>query len=642
MFDSYLPLHSTPLKEGRSHPPCPRLKVRRKCMALRAIHLVFAAAAGWLIVSYFFFWADSLTPDVKGPRTAFGMAKDRLWRIHPAIVRAADVWWQDSTSQSMFEESIATSSVEAQANVESASIKDQESQKSVPRASKYINNNTESRHIFPGDFDRGALDYLFSIIPDEMYLRELLRPVIGTGSEKLRELGLRTRAYKHFFEAWEKLHLVTEDNGNTYVRDDLVPYIRAKFSEQAFPEALRKYETYRHFIAKFSALLFPWTSPYFGDHMSLHASSHHGGRGIVFTAGDNHASFLLAVIPSLRALGCELPVEVMYLGDSDLGEDFRAELEALPGVVTRDLSAMVSDEGWRLTGWAGKPFSILFSSFREVIFIDADSLFFVNPEVLFNDEDYVRTGALFFKDRMIMPESKKRWLQQILPKPISKLVRQSRMWTGESGHMQESGVVVVDKWTHFVALLLVSRMNGPDRDGDKNSGIVGTYDMVYGDKETFWIGWELAGDTSYAFHPGAAGTMGVIQDSGNFNPTNDLPASNLDRELAATVTKRPRKMAPGHESDLTICSPQLLHLDRDRRPLWFNGWLYKNKYAKTKPTIGEFDVFMEEPVEVLDPGAWQLEENNMCCLSNAATREFTKEEAEWLGELIKMAKIKEN
>jgi hypothetical protein len=40
----------------------------------------------------------------------------------------------------------------------------------------------------------------------------------------------------------------------------------------------------------------------------------------------------------------------MYLGDSDLGEDFRAELKALPRVLTRDLSAMVSDEGWRLTG----------------------------------------------------------------------------------------------------------------------------------------------------------------------------------------------------------------------------------------------------------------------------------------------------
>ena len=201
----------------------------------------------------------------------------------------------------------------------------------------------------------------------------------------------------------------------------------------------------------------------------------------MLTAGDEQAPYLLASIPSFRKLGCNLPIEIMYLGDSDLSEDFRAELEALDEVYTRDLSQMVNDEGWKLAGWAGKPFTILFSSFREVIFIDADSLFFHNPEMLFDDPEYQRTGALFFRDRLIMPESKKRWLQAILPKPISKQVRQSRMWTGDSGHQQESGVVVVDKWKHFVALLLVSRMNGPDRDGNKDEGKIGIYDMVYGE-----------------------------------------------------------------------------------------------------------------------------------------------------------------
>jgi len=171
----------------------------------------------------------------------------------------------------------------------------------------------------------------------------------------------------------------------------------------------------------------------------------------------------------------------MYLGDSDLGEDFRAELESLPGVITRDLSQMVNDRGWQLKGWAGKPFAILLSSFREVIFVDADALFFKNPEILFEDPDYAETGALFFHDRLMMAESKKRWLQQTLPKPISKQARKSRFWTGQSGHMQESGCVVVDKWRHFVPLLLVTRMNGPDRDGNKERGIVGVYDMVYGE-----------------------------------------------------------------------------------------------------------------------------------------------------------------
>lgn len=112
-------------------------------------------------------------------------------------------------------------------------------------------------------------------------------------------------------------------------------------------------------------------------------------------------------------------------------------------MTTRDISQMVDDKGWKLAGWAIKPFAILMSSFREVIFIDADSFFLRDPAKLFDDPDYKRTGALFFRDRTIMPESKRRWLLQILPRPIHKLAKESTWWTGASGHHQESGVVVV-------------------------------------------------------------------------------------------------------------------------------------------------------------------------------------------------------
>lgn len=51
---------------------------------------------------------------------------------------------------------------------------------------------------------------------------------------------------------------------------------------------------------------------------------------------------------------------------------------------------------------------------------------------------------------------------------------------GTSAHMQESGVIVMDKFRHFLALLVVSRMNGPDRDGNSDKGVKGVYEMVYG------------------------------------------------------------------------------------------------------------------------------------------------------------------
>lgn len=346
-----------------------------------------------------------------------------------------------------------------------------------------------------------ALAVVVSLLPDEVHMRELVRPVEGSGKEKMREMGLRTRAYRKYFEAWEALHMTTDSEGATYIRDDVIQYLRShqqdldgsEYTDEGvhgmnLAQTVRTYEAYRAFLLKFANLLFPWTAPYFSDHMSLHAHFKKGGRGIVLTAGDDQAPYLLTTIYSFRQLGCTLPIEVMYLGDQDLGEDYRMELEALPGVTCRDIAQMTNDEGWKLAGWAAKPFAILLSSFREVIFIDADSLFFKNPEVLFDEPDYKQTGALFFRDRLIMPESKKRWLQQVLPKPIPRLAKQSRFWTGESGHQQESGVIVVDKWKHFISMLLVTRFNGPDRDGNKEKGITGVYDMMYGDKETFWIG----------------------------------------------------------------------------------------------------------------------------------------------------------
>ena len=58
----------------------------------------------------------------------------------------------------------------------------------------------------------------------------------------------------------------------------------------------------------------------------------------------------MTVIPSLRQLGCKLPIEIMYLGDEDLDEDMRDSLEELDGVVTRDLRLMIEDDGWHLAG----------------------------------------------------------------------------------------------------------------------------------------------------------------------------------------------------------------------------------------------------------------------------------------------------
>ncbi|GAP92567.1 putative alpha- -mannosyltransferase [Rosellinia necatrix] len=487
------------------------------------------------------------------------------------------------------------------------------------------------------------LDAVFALLPDEMNMRESLRPINNGGPERMRELGLRTRAYQKYLGAWEKLHLVEDEKtGETYIRDDIIQYLRGMQEGDdtslglSITNTIHNYEAFRGFLAKFARILFPFTAPYFADHMTLHAQFKNAGRGIVLTAGDDQAQYLLTTIYTFRELGCDLPIEIMYLGDADLGEDHRFELEALPGVTTRDISQMVDDKGWKLAGWAIKPFAMLMSSFREVIFIDADSFFLKDPAKLFDDPDYQKTGALFFRDRTIMPESKRRWLLQILPRPIHRLAKQSSWWIGSSGHHQESGVVVVDKWKHFISMLLICRFNGSDR--DPRDGKVGVYEMMHGDKETFWIGFLLAGDPSFAFHKGAVGSIGVVEPpNATTKATESKPANDDEEELPPSSHKIRERgdddegveestaaaaaaAAAAAPETYTICSPQLLHLDVDGTPLWFNGWLLVSKYAdRAKRKFAPMESYMREPLNrAIDDDFWELTTDNMCCLTSDA------------------------
>ena len=174
--------------------------------------------------------------------------------------------------------------------------------------------------------------------------------------------------------------------------------------------------------------------------------------------------------------------------------------------------------------------------------------------------------------------------------------------------------------------------------------------LATGDKETFWIGWELVGDTSYSFHQGDAGIMGQLEPPEE-DPSQPPPDEHhrdhddehehdheRDEHEQRKKKKKQRPTAPGHEDDATICGPQLLHLDLEGKPLWFNGWLYHNKYAGRKKVGGQFDYYIKEPRQVLDPGAWQLEEGNVCCLSNRDVYQFSDEERSRLNMMIDFAR----
>ena len=86
-----------------------------------------------------------------------------------------------------------------------------------------------------------------------------------------------------------------------------------------------------------------------------------------------------------------------------------------------------------------------------------------------------------------------------------------------------------------------------------------------------------------------------------------------------------------------ICAPQLLHLDTNGRPLWFNGFVANNKFSKDW-TFGRFEVYMKEPREIQEPEAWDLLPDNLACLASDEIFTFTEGEKDILDMIIGFAK----
>lgn len=157
--------------------------------------------------------------------------------------------------------------------------------------------------------------------------------------------------------------------------------------------------------------------------------------------------------------------------------------------------------------------------------------------------------------------------------------------------------------------------------------------MALGDKESYWLGFEVAGDTDYAFHPGHLGTTGVITSPPHEERDNSQSALNLSKEMFL-VQDRPLWR---HRSNVTICAPQLLHFDRNGKPLWFNGWILVDKFALVNQTLLDFQGYMLEPTRLREPEAWQIGDHNMACLTNDQSGEYTNTEKRILEETIETA-----
>lgn len=229
-------------------------------------------------------------------------------------------------------------------------------------------------------------------------------------------------------------------------------------------------------------------------------------RGIVVAVNDRFAgdSFLASLSHLRTNLRCTLPIEIWHSGD-ELSEKMIRELKKFSGVSFHDIAKAKGVDPRVYRGWHMKPLIVALSRFDEVILMDADVFFFEDPAILFDEPGYLKTGAFFFLDlshRFPLANSpvytqenyldRRKFIAALVPSPSACVPQDVKEFWSDAvptlqkpfvGDLQESGCVAINKKLHRKSLEQIIALNENRAE---------TYQHVHGDKETYWLGCELA------------------------------------------------------------------------------------------------------------------------------------------------------
>jgi ADP-heptose:LPS heptosyltransferase len=192
------------------------------------------------------------------------------------------------------------------------------------------------------------------------------------------------------------------------------------------------------------------------------------GRGIVICGGGlKYFTCAWVCIRMLRKFGCELPIELWHLGESEMDPEMKSLLAPWRVECVDAYEVAKVFPVRRLGGWELKPYAILHSRFQEVLFLDADNVPVKNPEFLFETNAFKKTGALFWPDYGQFEKTRVIWKNCGLVQPDAPEF--------------ESGQMVVDKSRCWAALALAMWFN-------EHSDFY--FQHLHGDKETFHLAFE--------------------------------------------------------------------------------------------------------------------------------------------------------
>ncbi|KAG7666324.1 uncharacterized protein J8A68_000139 [[Candida] subhashii] len=266
------------------------------------------------------------------------------------------------------------------------------------------------------------------------------------------------------------------------------------------------------------------------------------GKGLVVTIAERHVDDMIRLIHSLRALNNKLPIELINykpISQNSIARIIKAAREPFDELTNSfqkvskyfpqnyrqqipkqeiwfiDASVAINERyQTKFRGWGNKLVALFFSTFKEAILIDSDTVFFQPPESLFGFNGYQETGTYFFKDRRAGPEqpaSIRKFFTKLSPSIIDSIMFDIPIMSNHSlstgffqgyEHTMESGVVVIDRSRYFDSILMMMQFQILEP----------TRNRVYGDKEIFWLAMAANGVEDFVFNKYDVAAVGDIGD----------------------------------------------------------------------------------------------------------------------------------
>lgn len=175
-----------------------------------------------------------------------------------------------------------------------------------------------------------------------------------------------------------------------------------------------------------------------------------GTRGIVTSAGGSYLPVLLVSLLMLRRTGSKLPVEVLVANREEYEPLICEIVFPALGAKCIVLSDILSYSKHKISfaGYALKIYAMLFSSFEEILLLDADSFPVHPPELLFTSPPYTTHHFVLWSD-FWMPTFSPLWCK------ITGIDTQ----TLQQRPTIEAGQILISKRTHAKTLLLAAYYN---------------------------------------------------------------------------------------------------------------------------------------------------------------------------------------